>query len=200
MLSAFVASLMLVQAVDETGIAVARPIGRAILEPISGSYFQVFEFYGRPPHTQRHAERMVKGYRHMDREGHLAFVKDGATHFFLVLNFDLLREHRMWIGLNAECNKQADLKWLDDSTLAEGSFRAWSPVAQKNIRENCKTLEGTGARLPVYYDPTEFGVRWEVGSLGLNIQHMIVEFPVPPEGGSIEENPDEATRSESRER
>lgn len=181
MLSVLVASMMLIQNVDETGIAVAQPVGEAILEPISGSYFQIFEFYGRPPHTWRHATRMVKGYRHEDREGHLAFVKDGATHFFLVLNFDMLRERKMWIGLSAECNEQADLKWLDDVPLAEGSFRAWSPVAQKNIRDNCKRLQDTGTRLPIYYDPTEFGVRWEVGSPGDNITHMMVEFPVPPE-------------------
>ncbi len=188
MLSALFAAMLMVQNTDDTGIAVAQPVGEAVLEPISGSYFQVFEFYGRPPHTWRHAARMVKGYRHEDREGHLAFVKDGATHFFLVLNFDMLREQKMWIGLSAECNEQADMKWIDETPLAEGSFRAWSPVAQKNIRERCRALEDTATQLPIFYDPTEFGVRWEVGDPRTNITHMMVEFPVPAEEEMSEEN------------
>jgi len=54
-------------------------------------------------------------------------------------------------------------------------------VAQKGIRDGCARLQDTATRLPVYYDPTEFGVRWEIGKVGTNIQHMMVEFPVPPE-------------------
>lgn len=181
MLAAIVGAMMMMQGLDETGIAVARPIGKAVLEPVTGSYFQVFEFYGRPPHTWRHAKNMVKGYRHNDREGRLAFVKTGATHFFLVLNFEMLRAKKMWIGLSAECNDQADLIWLDDTPLGDGSFRAWSPVAQKGIREGCARYEGTGTQLPVFYDPTEFGVRWEIGTATMNITHMMVEFPIPPE-------------------
>lgn len=184
MIAAIVAAMMMLQ--DDTGIAVASPVGEAILEPVSGSYFQVFEFYGRPPHTWRHAARMVKGYRHKDRDGHLAFVKDGATHFFLVLNFDMLREQKMWIGMSARCNESAELMWLDETPLTEGSFRAWSPVAQKSIREECKRRQNSGIDLPIYYEPTEFGVRWEVGGVNQNIQHMMVEFPVPPEGERTE--------------
>ncbi len=183
--AAIIAASMMLQ--DDTGIAVARPIGEAILEPVSGSYFQVFEFYGRPPHTWRHAARMVKGYRHEDRDGHLAFVKDGATHFFLVLNFDMLREQRMWIGLSAQCNESAELFWLDETPLSEGSFRAWSPVAQKKFRDDCKRQQNSGIDLPVHYDPTEFGVRWEVGSPKQNITHMMVEFPIPEEEGEAEQ-------------
>lgn len=179
MFGALVAAMMMFQ--DDTGIAVARPIGDAVLEPVSGSYFQIFEFFGRPPHTWRHASRMVKGYRHADRDGHLAYVKEGATHFFLVLNFDLLRTNRVWIGLSARCNESAELYWADDTPLTEGSFRAWSPVAQKRFRDQCRSLQNTGTDLPVYYDPTEFGVRWEVANPNANIQHMMVEFPVPSE-------------------
>ena len=179
MFGVLVAAMMMLQ--DDTGIAVARPIGEAILEPVSGSYFQVFEFFGRPPHTWRHASRMVKGYRHNDRDGHLAYVKDGATHFFLVLNFDRLRSTKMWIGLSAKCNETAELYWTDDTPLAEGSFRAWSPVAQKKFRDRCRSLQDSGTDLPVYYDPTEFGVRWEVGDPTTNIRYMMVEFPVPSE-------------------
>ena len=179
MFAAVIGAMMLMQGLDETGIAVARPVGKAILEPVSGSYFQVFEFYGRPPHTWRHARNMVRGYRHDDREGRLAFVKTGATHFFLVLNFEMLRAKKMWIGLAAECNEQADLIWSDETRLGDGSFRAWSPVAQKGIRDGCSRYEGTGTRLPVFYDPTEFGVRWEIGNVTMNITHMMVEFPVP---------------------
>ena len=184
MFGALVAAMMMFQ--DDTGIAVARPIGEAMLEPVSGSYFQVFEFFGRPPHTWRHAARMVKGYRHEDRDGHLAYVKDGATHFFLVLNFDILREQKLWIGMSARCNETAELYWLDDTPLAEGSFRAWSPVAQKTFRDQCKQLQNTGTDLPIYYDPTEFGVRWEVANPRTNLKYMMVEFPVPAESNEEE--------------
>lgn len=191
MIAALFATFMMMQGLDDTGTAVAQPIGRAQLEPISGSYFQVFEFYGRPPHTWVHASRMVKGYHHEGREGRLALIKDGTTHYFLLLNFEMLRTHKMWIGLSAVCNEQADLMWLDDTPLAETSFRAWSSVAQKGIREECKRLEGTGTALPIYYDPSQFGVRWEVAGPKENITHMMVEFPVPSEEL---EKPDEAEK------
>lgn len=181
MIATFFAAMMMVQGLDETGTAVARPIGQAVLEPVSGSYFQIFEFYGRKPHTWRHARRMVKGYHHEGREGRLAFVKDGTTHYFLILNFDLLRQAKMWIGLSAECNEQADLKWLDETMLADTNFRAWSSVAQKNIREQCRRLKDTGTQLPIFYEPTDFGVRWEMAGPKTDIRYMMVEFPVPTE-------------------
>jgi hypothetical protein len=179
MIAAIFATLMMMQSLDDTGTAVAQPIGRAQLEPVSGSYFQVFEFYGRPPHTWKHATRMVKGYHHEGREGRLALIKDGTTHYFLLLNFEMLRTYKMWIGLSAVCNKQADLVWLDDTPLSETSFRAWSRVAQKGIRDRCKRLEGSGTALPIYYDPSIYGVRWEVADPQQNVIHMMVEFPVP---------------------
>ena len=92
----------------------------------------------------------------------------------------------MWIGLSAQCNESADLKWLDDTPLSEGSFRAWSPVAQKKFRDECKKRQNSGIDLPVFYDPTEFGVRWEVGDPNVNITHMMVEFPIPQEDEEAE--------------
>lgn len=180
MLALLAATMLMMQDIDATGTAVARPIGTAKLEPISGSYFQIFEFYGRPPHTWRHARRMVKGYLHEGREGRLAQVKDGATHYFLVLNFDMLRERSMWIGLSAECLEKAELKWIDGTPLEAGSFRAWANTAQKSIRDTCTRNRGRGTVLPIFYESSEFtGVRWQMGQPNTNIMHMMVEFPVP---------------------
>lgn len=188
MFSTVIGAAMMMQSLDATGTALARPIGEAHLEPVSGSYFQVFEFYGRPPHTWRHAEQMVKGYLHDGREGHLAFVKEGATHYFLILNFDLIHEQKMWIGLSAQCNDVAELNWLDGSSLQSGSFRAWSSVAQKKVRDGCNARRNTGTELPVFYEPSEFGVRWEVGEPNTNLKYMMVEFPVPKEDGDNTES------------
>ncbi len=164
---------------DDTGIAVARPTGVAHLEPTTGSYFQIFEFHGRPPHTWEHASRMVKGYLHQKREGRLAHISSTTVHYFLLLEFPELRQKRMWIGLRAKCNEYTDFLWTDDTSLADQSFRAWNPGAQKRVRDFCKRNKLTGRELPVYYDPNEFGVRWDVGGERTNVQHIMVEFPVP---------------------
>lgn len=181
MFAPLVAAMMMMQGLDDTGTAIAQPVGKAILEPVSGSYFQIFEFFGRPPHTWRHAKRMVKGYLHEGREGHLATIKEGSTHYFLILNFPELRQQPMWIGLAAECNESAELVWVDDTKLADTSFRAWNPIAQKKIRDQCKRLQDTGTELPIYYEPSELGSRWEVNSPTGNLTRMMVEFPVPVE-------------------
>lgn len=181
MFGAIVGTVMMMQGLDDTGTALARPIGKAELEPVTGSYFQIFEFYGRPPHTWRHAERMVKGYFHEGREGYLASVKEGSTHYFLILNFDLIHEKSMWIGLSAQCNDQADLTWQDGTPMQETSFRAWSNVAQKKLRDTCNARRKSGDIIPIYYQPSEFGVRWEVATPTTNQTYMMVEFPVPKE-------------------
>lgn len=181
MFAPLIAALFMMQAIDDTGTAIAQPIGTAILEPTSGAYFQVFEFYGRPPHTWRHAKRMVKGYLHEGREGRLAQIKNSNIHYFLILNFDDLRKFPMWIGLSADCNEQADLMWVDGTPLSETSFRGWNPVAQKKIRDTCKGLQDTGTQLPIYYEPDQLAARWEMATPNRNITRMMVEFPVPEE-------------------
>ena len=131
---------------------------------------------------------MVKGYQHDGREGRLAVVKDGATHYFLLLNFERMQKARMWIGLTAECREKAELSWIDETPLAETNFRAWSSVAQKKIRDTCRRLQNTAIQLPVFYEPSEFGVRWEMGQVNTNIRYMMVEFPVPQEEAEQAEN------------
>ncbi|MCK0070418.1 C-type lectin domain-containing protein [Kordiimonas laminariae] len=174
------ASSFLIQ--DATGIAVARPTGKAHLEPTTGSYFQIFEFHGRPPHTWEHASRMVRGYLHdNEREGRLATIKSNAVHYFLLLEFPEMREKPMWIGLRAQCNEYTDYIWTDETTLEDQTFRAWNAGTQQKIREFCRSNKDTGRTLPVYYDPTEFGVRWDVRDPRINIKYMMVEFPAPEE-------------------
>jgi len=179
---------LMFQGVDDTGVAVARPTGEVYLEPTTGSYFQIFEFYGRPPHTWRHAQRMVRGYRYEGREGQLASVKTGKTHYFLLTKFPLLQKQRMWIGLQAVCNETVDITWTDGDDLADQSFRAWNDGTQKRISRTCRARRGSGLQLPVYYDPNLLGTRWEVGTIGTNIQYMMVEFVEPIEE-EVEEKP-----------
>jgi len=170
-------ALMVQTGPDETGVAVAKPTGKALLEHDSGSYFQVFEFFGRPPHTFRHAARMVKGYHYQGREGRLAHIKTGAIHYFLLLNFPEIQDKKMWIGLQAVCNETTDIGWLEGTSLSEQSFRAWNGGTARNISRTCKRYKESGKQLPVFYEAHELGVRWEVATETADIRHMIVEFP-----------------------
>lgn len=172
-----VAAAMMFQVVDDTGTAVARPIGEVKLEPTTGSYFQMFEFFGRPPHTWEHAKRMVRGYRYKDREGRLAHVKTGAVHYFLLLNFMEMRSKKAWIGLSATCGEKAEIEWIDGSQLADQSFRAWNEGTPRKISRTCKAAKDSGRVLPVFYDSHELGLRWESGAPRMNLQYMMVEFP-----------------------
>ncbi|MEX0299436.1 MAG: C-type lectin domain-containing protein [Kordiimonas sp.] len=191
--SVLVAATMMFQGVDDTGTAVARPIGDVKLEPTTGSYFQMFEFYGRPPHTWEHAQRMVRGYRYKEREGRLAHVKTGAVHYFLLLNFLDLHSNKAWIGLSATCDEKAEIEWLDGSKLADQSFRAWNDGTARNISRTCKAAKLSGRVMPVFYDSHELGLRWEVNNEKANLKYMMVEFPEledePVEGDA--ENADE---------
>ncbi len=172
----FVASML---AQDSTGTAIAKPIGEVLLEPSSGSYFQVFEFYGRPPHTQRHAAEMVRGYYYKGREGRLAYVTSGEIHYFLLFQFEKMRQTKMWIGLNVVCNDVPEASWGDGPLLENQGFKAWTSDSPQKIRESCQRREGSGVKIPVFYSPSEFGVRWEVSRANANLKYMMVEFPKP---------------------
>jgi len=191
-----IGAAMLLQGVDATGTAIARPIGEVHLEPTTGSYFQIFEFYGRPPHTWRHAKEMVRGYFHEGREGQLATIKAQTIHYFLLVNFPMVQQHQMWIGLSATCNERAELAWTDGTTLQEYPFRAWNDGTQRKISRTCRDRAESGLVLPVFYDPHELGTRWEAGNANQNLRYMIVEFAVPVEDGE-EQSETEPAASES---
>ncbi|WP_262691517.1 C-type lectin domain-containing protein [Kordiimonas aestuarii] len=188
--SMMVAVTMMMQGVDDTGTAIARPIGDVYLNEETGSYYQVFDFVGKPPHTWEHARRMVKGYRYEGREGRLAVVRDISTHYFLIMKFPKLRQQKMWIGLRATCNETADLEWVDGTSLMDQSFRGFGDGVLRDISRVCRARKDSGDILPVYYEPDQFGVRWQVGSARTDMAYMMVEFPVP---GDDDEQPlDEA--------
>jgi hypothetical protein len=176
--------MTLFQGLDDTGTAVARPVGEAHYNEHTGSYYQIFEFYGKPPHTWAHARRMVKGYLLQGREGQLATIKSVDVHYFLVLNFLDMRTKPMWIGLYAECNETAELKWVDGSLLADQSFRGFGDGELRNISRTCRSRQSSGATLPIFYQPDEFGVRWRAGRDNSNNQYMMVEFPDPDKEGA----------------
>jgi len=178
--------MMFFQGIDETGTAVARPIGEVHLNETTGSYFQIFEFYGKPPHTWRHARRMVRGYLYEGREGQLATVKDVETHYFLLLNFPMIRQSPMWIGLSATCNEQADLAWVDGALLADQSFRGFGDGALRDISRTCRSRKDSGMEIPIFYEPDAFGVRWQKGTDRQNLTYMMVEFPKPTDEASEE--------------
>ncbi|MFC4349735.1 C-type lectin domain-containing protein [Kordiimonas lipolytica] len=178
--------MMLFQGIDDTGTAVARPIGEVHLNETSGSYFQVFEFYGKPPHTWRHAKRMVRGYLYEGREGQLATIKDVETHYFLLLNFPMMRTSAMWIGLSATCNETADLAWVDGAKLADQSFRGFGDGALRDISRTCRSRKDSGMEIPIFYEPDAFGVRWQKGTDRQNLTYMMVEFPKPADAASEE--------------
>ena len=186
-------AVMLLQGVDATGTAIARPIGEVHLEPTTGSYFQVFEFYGRPPYTWRHSNEMVKGYFHQGRVGQLATIKSQNVHYFLLVNFPMVQQVRMWIGLSATCNERAELSWIDGTALKDHPFRAWNDGAQRKISRTCRTKIDSGTVLPIFYDPHELGTRWEPGTASQNYRYMMVEFAVPEEEpvATTEDGPDE---------
>lgn len=176
-----VAAMMFQSGVDSTGTAIARPIGDVKQEETTGSYFQMFEFYGRPPHTWEHAQAMVSGYVYKSRPGRLAHIKTSSIHYFLLLNFSDLHSKKAWIGLGAECNEKADIMWADGSLLKHQSFRAWNVGTLKKISRSCRAAKDSGKFFPVYYDSHELGLRWDINSPKGNLQYMVVEFAQPEE-------------------
>lgn len=164
---------------DATGTAIARPLGKAEFFSASDSYFQVFEFFGKPPHTWAHANRMVRGYRVEGRDGRLAHVPDLETHFFLLSHFQLMNEQRMWIGLYVDCGERITTHWVEGPALDAQPFRAWIDTAPGTIRGLCRTHRSSGRPVPVFYEPSEFGVRWQAMAPGGNLKYMMVEFPAP---------------------
>lgn len=169
------------QGVNDTGTAVARPIGDAHFNEKTGSYYQIFEFLGKPPHTWAHARRMVRGYLHDGREGQLATVKDVDTHYFLVLNFLEMRTKAMWIGLSVTCNETAEIAWIDGARIEDQTFRGFGEGELRSISRACRSLKDTGVEMPIYYEPDEFGVRWRLARGNTDKQYMMVEFPEPLE-------------------
>ena len=180
--SMMVALTMMFQGIDETGTAIARPIGDVYLNEANGSYYQIFDFVGKPPHTWAHARRMVKGYRYQGREGRLAVVRDIETHYFLLMKFPKMRQEKMWIGLRATCREDADLEWVDETSLKDQSFRGFGDGVLRDISRACRARGSSGDILPVFYEPDGFGVRWQVANARTNLGYMMVEFPVPEEG------------------
>ncbi len=167
---------------DYTGTAVAQPIGEAHLDPTSGSYYQIFVFHGKPPHTWRHARKMVRGYFHEKREGRLAHVLNIKTHYFLISKFPMMFDQRMWIGLSVVCEKDdgPQPQWTDGKLLKETTFRAWDPAAGQSYNRQCKGKDYK-TQIPVMYDPTQFGSRWRVEQINTNVKYMMVEFAEPVE-------------------
>jgi hypothetical protein len=190
------ATALLFQGVDETGTAIARPVGEAYFEETTGSYFQVMEFYGRPPHTWRHANAMVRGYVYKGREGRLAHVTSQSVHYFLLVNFPALRQKPMWIGLSATCNERAEVAWHDGPDIRDQTFRAWNDGTRRRISRTCRANVDTGLVLPIFYTSDELGTRWEAGSAGQNLRFMMAEFPAPPKEVETPEGED-AKKGES---
>jgi len=185
--SVLLVTSMALQGLDDTGTAVAKPVGDIFLEPTTGSYFQMFEFYGRPPHTWRHADRMVRGYVHEGREGRLARVPSGSVHYFLLTKFPMLLKERSWIGLKVQCNETTEINWVDGTALGDQAFRAWNDGTQRNISRTCRENPNSGLELPVYYFPHELGTRWEVADSRYNLRYMMVEFQVPEDAEASDE-------------
>ncbi|WP_374763803.1 C-type lectin domain-containing protein [Yunchengibacter salinarum] len=164
------------QGVDSTGTAVAKPRGQAVQDPTSGSYFQLFEFYGPQPYSWRHASAMVPGYEYKGVPGQLARIKQADTHYFLMVEFPVLRSAPAWIGLVGECGRGIEFQWVSGEPLSQSPFRAWAAGAREQARTLCdRAPEGT--RLPVFYEPSEFGTRWRVTRSNANQRLMLVEFP-----------------------
>ena len=177
-----VALTMMMQGIDETGTAVASPIGEVAFDADTGSYYQIFQFIGKPPHTWEHARRMVKGYQYEGREGQLAVIRNIASHYFLLLKFPMLRQQKMWIGLGVTCEKKTSiLEWVDGTSLADQSFRGFGEGVLREVSRTCRTVEYSKDIYPIYYEPDSFGVRWQLGRPKDNLLYMMVEFPKPAE-------------------
>lgn len=165
---------------DATGTAVAQPTGEVVYREDTDTYYQIFEFFGSPPYSWEHAQFTVKGYRHKGREGFLAKIPDAMTHYFVLGSLRQLRAQPAWIGMAFRCEEGvAVASWDDGDLLKDQSFRAWAPNVGRKTRDACRGRMSSDA-IPVYYNPTDLGTRWEVASGKGNIQYLLVAFP-PPE-------------------
>ena len=87
---------------------------------------------------------------------------------------------------------------MDGTSLADQSFRGFGEGVLRSISRSCRSRKDSGQVLPVYYQPDQFGVRWQVGTSGTNLTYMMVEFPAPeeetPETEATPSGQDDATK------
>lgn len=159
-----------------SGTAIALPTGDELYQEKNDTYYLLFKFKGSPPYSWDHASIIVKGYRHKGREGFLAKVDDIDTHYLLAALMGGSEAKTAWIGLEVICDKKAYSRWTDQTLLEDQVFRAWGPNSNEYIRKGCRKQY---SRLPVFYQKTDVGLRWAVGSDRSNQEHILVAFPPP---------------------
>lgn len=157
-----------------TGTAIALPEGDAVYHAESDTYYRLMRFQGSKPYSWEHALKMAKSYEHEGREGFLAIIPDADTHYFLTGSLVTLRQEPAWFGLRVQCTPGVISKWYTGKPLTSQTFRAWAPDAIRRIRDMCTN---TKAYLPVYTQPTDLGVRWQVDRKSADRDLLLVAYP-----------------------
>jgi hypothetical protein len=141
-----------------------------IYNPHTKSYFELRIDLPKPPNWLT-ANKFAKTRTYKGVRGRRAIVKDVETHSFLHANFHLNEE--AWIGMRFLCSVRK-LVWVTGDEQKRKEFSAW---ARSWHRTNVTCRTNRMAFMPVYYQPTRDGFRWQASGQQKYFGSVFVEYP-----------------------
>lgn len=148
--------------------------GRPIYNPATKSYFELRG--DNREEVWMNARRRAEALEYKGVRGRLAVVTSPETHSFLAKNFDI--DVEAWIGLRYWCTYRK-LQWVTGDVLSPEHFTAWA--SQWNKPEPIGPCEGASTMvtgyMPVFYQPTANGFKWQAVNAGKGYSRYFVEYP-----------------------
>lgn len=143
--------------------------------PISKSYFELVRMQTGSGHARwRNVNASAQKRFFKNVQGHLATVKDLATHQFILRHF--ISPEPFWIGLQYFCNSGA-LKWVDGTDASQSKFSAWATKWARRNDITCSTQRIE--YMPISYTaktPTK-SLRWQATGPEKGYVYYLVEYP-----------------------
>ncbi len=150
--------------------------------PASKSYFELVRMQTGSGHSRwRHVNASAQKRVFKNVQGHLATVKDLATHQFILRHFS--SPEPFWIGLQYFCSTET-LKWVDGTIITKAGFSVWARKwartgARCTYREYMSLSEKSEYYMPVSYTTKTpiNSLRWRATGPEKGYVYYLVEYP-----------------------
>lgn len=142
--------------------------------PTSKSYFELVKAQINSGHARwRFIDVIAQKRIFKNTQGHLATIKDLATHQFILRHF--YSPEPFWIGLRYFCDTRA-LKWVDGTDALQSKFSAWATKWARRDDITCSTQRIK--YMPISYTektPTK-SLRWQATGPEKGYVYYLVEY------------------------
>ncbi|MCF6216335.1 MAG: C-type lectin domain-containing protein [Emcibacter sp.] len=142
--------------------------------PTSKSYFELVRMQSGSGHSRwRHVNSSAQKRFFKNVPGHLATVKNLATHQFILRHF--VSPEPFWIGLRFFCGSGA-LQWVDGTDASQSKFSAWATKWARRDDITCSTQRIE--YMPVSYTtktPTK-SLKWQATGPEKGYVYYLVEY------------------------